>query len=98
MFNIGSFLAYNSRVGDRPLRCPSNTFVQTSLVGVVSAVCVSEEEGVDVAPLQHFSKINPILEITFSGRTIFRVLLEQSDSKAKIYLLDRCVNLPLPRT
>lgn len=44
----------NRRVSHRPLGGSTDAVVQTALVGIVSAVCVGQEEGIDAATLEEF--------------------------------------------
>lgn len=63
---IGIYTYYGG-VSDRPLSCPSNAVIQTSFVGIISAVCISEKQGVDIAAFEEFGEIDPILQISLTS-------------------------------
>lgn len=42
---------YDGRVRHRPLRCPSNTLIELTFVGIVSSRCVCQEQSIDVSTL-----------------------------------------------
>jgi hypothetical protein len=65
---------YNGWVGHRPLRCPTDAVVQAPFVCIVTAIRVSQEEGIDVPSLEKLSKINPILKVALFSRFITWVL------------------------
>lgn len=64
----------NRGVRHRPLRGTPDAIVERVFVGVVAAVCVGEEEGVDTAALEQFGQFDPVGEFTLCGGFVFGVL------------------------
>jgi hypothetical protein len=65
---------YNSRIRDGPLRSSPNAFVQLPFVGVISAVRVGQEEGVDAASLEELCQFDPVFQRALGGGFIFGIL------------------------
>lgn len=65
---------YNRRIGHGPLRGSPDAIVKGALVRIVPAVRVGQEQGVEVSSLQELGQFDPVLQVAFRGRLVFRVL------------------------
>lgn len=65
---------HNGRIRHRPLGSSSDTVVKRALIRIVAAVGISQEERIDSSALEKFGEFNPILQVAFRGRLVFRVL------------------------
>jgi hypothetical protein len=86
---------YNRRISHGPLRRPANALVQLPLVCVVSSKGISQEQGVDSAPLEELRQLNPVLEAALRGGFIVWVLCTIQVSQAEEAISSRSY-FPLP--
>jgi len=77
---------YDRRVCHRPLRCPSDAVIQTPFIRIVSAVCIREEQSIDISSFENFGKVNPVLQTSLFCRAVFGILSRISTLIRKLAL------------
>jgi len=65
---------HNSRIRHWPLGRSPDAVVQAAFIGVVAAIRVRQEQGVDVAALEEFGEVDPVLQGSLRGGAVLGIL------------------------